>query len=286
MSSSPVAIVTGGGSGIGFAIAEHLIQFYGYKVAIFDMDEHRIKESGIQLGDHCLAVHVDVTDYDQQAKAFLKTWEWGGCRLDSVYLNAGIGDTDSLYKDFAIDEQTALPRPLDLRTMDVNLNAVIQGIHLARHFFSEKNTIRGGQIVVTASMFGLYPTHAVPLYSTSKHAVVGLVRSLAPVYAKDSISINALCPALVDTHIIREDIMRQWDPKQLTPLSTILKGIDTIILGDKQLTGKTLELSLGDVNVASQPAFTHPNQKFLCDQDVLWEMVAEPLLPRKPGENI
>lgn len=286
MSSSPVAIVTGGGSGIGFAIAEHLIQFYGYKVAIFDMDERRIKESGIQLGDHCLAVHVDVTDYDQQAKAFLKTWEWGGCRLDSVYLNAGIGDTDSLYKDFAIDEQTGLPRPLDLRTMDVNLNAVIQGIHLARHFFSEKNTIRGGQIVVTASMFGLYPTHAVPLYSTSKHAVVGLVRSLAPVYAKDSISINALCPALVDTHIIREDIMRQWDPKQLTPLSTILKGIDTIILGDKQLTGKTLELSLGDVNVTSQPAFTHPNQKFLCDQDVLWEMVAEPLLPRKPGENI
>lgn len=283
--SSPVAIVTGGGSGIGFAIAEHLIQFHGYKVAIFDLDEQRIQAQAAKLGDNCLALRVDVTDYDKQAKAFLQTWEWGGCRLDSVYLNAGIGDTDSLYKDFNIDEQTGLPKPLDLRAMDVNLTAVIQGIHLARHFFSEKNSIKGGQIVVTSSMYGLYPTHAVPLYSTAKHALVGLVRSLAPVYAKDAMTINALCPALVDTNIISEQVMRLWDPRQFTPLSTVLKAVD-ITLGDKQLTGKTLELSLDDVDITSQPDYTRPNQKFVASQDLFWEMVGEPLLPRKPGENI
>lgn len=283
--SSPVAIVTGGGSGIGFTIAEHLIQFYGYKVAILDLDELRAKDQAAKLGDNCLAVHADVTDYDQQAKAFLQTWEWGGCRLDSVYLNAGIGDTDSLYKDFAIDEQTGLPKPLNLRVMDVNLNAVIQGIHLARHFFAEKNTSKGGQIIVTSSMFGLYPTHAVPLYSTAKHALVGLIRSLAPVYTKDAITINALCPALVDTNIISAEVMRLWDQKHLTPLSTVLKAVD-IMLGDKQLTGKTLELSLDNVDVTSQPDYTRPNQQFVASQDLLWEMVGEPLLPRKPGDNV
>ena len=283
--TSPVASVTGGGSGIGFAIAEHLIQVHGYKVAIFDLDEQRTREQAVKLGDNCLAIHVDVTNYDQQAKAFLQTWEWGGCRLDSVYLNAGIGDTDSMYKDFSIDEQTGLPAPLNLRVMDVNLTAVIQGIHLARHFFAEKNSTKGGQIIATASMYGLYPTHAVPLYSTSKHALVGLVRSLAPVYARDSITINALCPALVDTNIIQAEVMRQWDQTQLTPLSTVLKAVDTM-LGDKQLTGKTLELSLSDVDVTTQPDFTTANQKFVASQDLLWERVGKPLLPRKPGENI
>ncbi|KAI5368361.1 Putative short-chain dehydrogenase/reductase SDR, NAD(P)-binding domain superfamily [Septoria linicola] len=281
---SPVALVTGGGSGIGLAVAEHLIQFHGYKVAILDLVEERVKEAAIKLGDNCLALCVDITDYQAQAKAFLQTWEWGGCRLDFVFLNAGIGDSDSLYLDSSIDPQTDLPLPLNLRVFDVNLNAVLQGIHLARHFFSDKNSIKGGRIVVTASMLGLYPNHSIPMYSSTKHALVGLVRSLAPVYAKDAITVNALCPALIETNIMAEHVRPMWDRKQLTPLNTALKAMDMVV-ADKKLTGKTMELSLENVDLKTQPEYSTENIRWVCEQHTLWETVAEPVLPRKPGQN-
>src|ERR1700760_916611 len=83
---APVAIVTGGASGIGLGIAEHLIQFHGYRVAILDMDESRVKEQSDRLGSqHCLGLEVDVTDYNQQAQAFVKAFEWGGNRLDLFF---------------------------------------------------------------------------------------------------------------------------------------------------------------------------------------------------------
>src|SRR5699024_24512 len=58
-----------------------------------------------------------------------------------------------------------------------------------------------GQIVVTASLAGLFANPMDPLYAATKHAVVGLVRSLAPVLGPQGISINALCPAATDTPI-------------------------------------------------------------------------------------
>ena len=177
--STPIALVTGGGNGIGLAVAEHLVNFHGYQVAILDIDPKRAKEQSSRIGQGCLGIHADVTNYDQLAQAFQQTFEWGGNRLDLFFANAGISDTDSLYKDTAIDEKTGLPRPLNIKTIDVNLNAVIQGVHLARHFFLEKNNKKGGHIVATSSVIGLYPNHALPLYAASKHGIVGLVRSLA-----------------------------------------------------------------------------------------------------------
>lgn len=287
--STPVALITGGASGIGFAVAEHLVQFHGYKVAICDIVEARVKSQSAALGpEHCLGLCVDVTDYDTLAKAFVQTYEWAGNRLDLVYLNAGIGDTDSLYKDLNIDSQTGLPKPVNLKVLDVNLNAVINGINLARHFFLEKMQTRGGKIVVTSSVLGIYPNHSLPLYVASKHALVGLVRSLAPVYAKDHISINALSPTLVETNLMPEAIRPLWDRSQLTPLGTALKAFDQILAGSGgkvMMTGQVLELSLDEVVGKSRPEFSTANIKWMCEQGALWEAVMEPHLPRKPGEN-
>ncbi|PPJ57018.1 hypothetical protein CBER1_00479 [Cercospora berteroae] len=283
--SSPVAFITGGGSGIGLAVAEHLIQFYGYRVAIADIVGERAKEQAARLGDNCLGLHLDISDYSAQANAFLKTWEWGGCRLDLVFLNAGIGDSDTLYKDSAVDQQTGLPAPINLRVFDVNLNAVIQGIHLARHFFSERNNNTGGRIVVTSSMLGLYPNHSIPLYTASKHALIGLVRSLAPVYIKDRITINALCPAIIETALMPAHMAALWDRQQLTPLNTALKAVDAI-LADNRLNGNAIELSLDELIFKPKQEYSTSNIKFACEQHLLWEKVAEPNLPRAPGKNI
>ena len=74
--STPVALITGGGSGIGLAVAEHLIRFHGFKVAIADIVQERVTEQASRLGsDSCLALHLDVTDYDSLCKAFVQTFE-------------------------------------------------------------------------------------------------------------------------------------------------------------------------------------------------------------------
>ncbi|KAF2772918.1 NAD(P)-binding protein, partial [Teratosphaeria nubilosa] len=182
--SQPVALVTGGGSGIGLAVTEHLTNFHGYKVAVLDINAERgqAEVDSLNAGsDNCLFLHVDVTTYDQQAQAFKQIYEWGGNRLDLFFANAGIGDTDSIYKNlYGIDEATGLPKTLHLTCLDVNLNAVLQGIHLARHFFELRG--KGGKIVITSSCAGVYHLHAAPQYTASKCALVGLVRATAPVF--------------------------------------------------------------------------------------------------------
>ena len=283
---SPVALVTGGASGIGLAVTEHLIHHHGYKVAIVDIVPERVKEQSERLGSAaCLGIQADISDYDQQANAFLQTFEWGGNRLDLSFANAGIGDYDSLYKDMQVDENTGLPMPLNLRTLDVNLNAVFQGIHLARHLFCEKNNKKGGRIVATSSVAGLYPLYALPIYTASKHGIVGLVRALAPIYLKDNISVNALNPALVDTNLMPKHVAEKFkDPRNWTAMSTVLKAFDAI-LADKDLTGQTMELTTGEVVFKQQPDYSRQNIEWMFGMTDMWEEVCEPLLPRKPGEN-
>ncbi|KAK3680267.1 hypothetical protein LTR78_000645 [Recurvomyces mirabilis] len=257
--AKPVALITGGGSGIGLAVAEHLINFYGYKVAILDVHAERGKtESGrINAGaDNCLFLQADVSDYDQQAKAFQQAFEWGGNRLNFFHANAGIGDSDSMYKDMQdIDATTGLPRPLELRIMDVNLNAVLQGVHLARHFFA-KNSSPGGRIVITSSCLGIYPNHCLPLYTAAKHALVGLVRATAPVYLGMGITINALNPNLIETNLMPAEVRSLWDRHGLTPMNTAIKAIDAIMT-DKNMTGQTIELALDEIVFSKAQPYTY-----------------------------
>jgi len=74
----------------------------------------------------------------------------------------------------------------------------------------------GAAIVVTASLAGITPYSVDPLYAMSKHAVVGLVRSLGPTLAERDIKINALCPGGIDTNIIPEH-QRTADARFMTP---------------------------------------------------------------------
>lgn len=264
-----------------------------------------MKRESERLGSsNCLGIHVDITDYNQQANAFIQTFEWGSNRLDLFFANAGIGDTDSLYLDaYGLDEQTGLPKPLDLRTVNVNLDAVIQGIHISRHIFTEKNSKPGGKIITSSSVVGIYANHPMPLYSTSKAGVVGLVRALAPVYLKDKITINCLCPTLIETNLMPKHMVREFHvPEETTPMSTALKAIDRVVQ-DHSLTGQIMELTLNEVVFKQKPEYSRKNIKWMFDQSEMWERVCAPVgessfmkrnnadtivfkgLPRKPGDN-
>ncbi|EME86093.1 uncharacterized protein MYCFIDRAFT_39928 [Pseudocercospora fijiensis CIRAD86] len=283
--ASPVALITDGASGIDVAVAEHLIQFHEYKVAISDIFKSRVQEQITALGtDLCLGICFDVADYSALAKAFIRCYERGGNRIALVYLNAGIGDTDSLYNDLHIVSNAGLPAPVDLRVMDVNLHAVINAINPGRYFILEENERRSGEIAVTSSVLGLYPNHSISPYTASKHALVGLVRALAPVNAKDNISINAILSTMIDTNLMPEAIRPLWRRDHLTSLSTALKAFDAI-LADAKMTGRVVELVLDEVIMNPLAEYTRPNIRWTCEQDCSWKSEMGPIRPWTPGQN-
>ena len=150
--SKPVALVTGGASGIGLAATKHLIS-RGHLVAIIDINAELGKVEAEKLKDDCIFVHADISNYSQQARAMKQAFEWGGGRLDVFLANAGIADTQSVYKEGELDDE-GIPKPLDTRVFDVNLNAVVQGVWLFKHF-AKRNLTPGGLIIVTASIVGI-----------------------------------------------------------------------------------------------------------------------------------
>nr|WP_090277497.1 SDR family NAD(P)-dependent oxidoreductase [Mycolicibacterium komanii]CRL72051.1 short-chain dehydrogenase/reductase SDR [Mycolicibacterium komanii] len=182
-----VALVTGGGSGIGRAAAQRL-SAEGMRVCVLDIDEHAARAVAEPLGG--LALACDVADPDQVAATFARcVQELGG--LDLALLNAGItirwsGDIGSL--DLA-----------DYRkSLGVNLDGVVYGVATAvRTMRSLADGDRA--ILATASLAGLMPWHPDPVYSLGKHAVVGLMRSVAPGLAAERIAVHTICPGITET---------------------------------------------------------------------------------------
>src|SRR5439155_16297615 len=99
------------------------------------------------------------------------------------------------------------------RAMRANIDGVVYGVReLAARLMPE-----GGSIVATASLAGLVPTPMDPIYSLTKHAVVGFVRSCAPQLAARGIRINALCPGFTDTPIVAEEVRGTIDVPLMEP---------------------------------------------------------------------
>ena len=182
-----VALVTGGASGIGFAVSRRLREA-GADVVIADVDEARAHEVATGIG--AVAVRCDAGSLaDNRAAVGETVRRFGG--LDIAFLNAGVGEHGPL--DDAFDEARYR------RMVATNLDGVVFGVAAALPALRERG---GGDIIATASLAGLTPMPADPVYTATKHAVVGLVRSLAPTHLVDGIRVNALCPGFADTAIL------------------------------------------------------------------------------------
>jgi 15-hydroxyprostaglandin dehydrogenase (NAD) len=156
--SKPVAIITGAGSGIGEAVAEHMYS-KGYKVVVADMNPTTGEKVASTLGPDATFVQTDVSSYQSQAQLFQRADEWGGNRLDFCHANAGVDDRQILYdaeKREELDEDGLL-KPLNTKTMAVNLEAVIQGLWLFKYYVrrSKKSGGGKGKFVATSSAAGL-----------------------------------------------------------------------------------------------------------------------------------
>jgi NAD(P)-dependent dehydrogenase (short-subunit alcohol dehydrogenase family) len=181
-----VVLITGAASGIGAAVAKRCAG-RGSRVVLADIDEDRGRTVAADL--HASFVRADVGSYaDNIALVEAVVAEHG--RIDVVHLNAGMIGTTSIGDTF----DPAAYR----RVLNVNLDSVVFGVQAA---LPALRAAGGGAIVVTASAAALRPSIEV-IYSATKSAVIGLVRSLAPVLESDGITVNALCPGIVDTPLI------------------------------------------------------------------------------------
>ncbi|MFC7331331.1 SDR family NAD(P)-dependent oxidoreductase [Marinactinospora rubrisoli] len=185
-----VALITGGGSGIGEAVARR-IAAAGGRVVVADIDTENGRRVAEAVGGH--HVQADVADPAANEAAVAVALERYG-RLDIAHLNAGTGTGTLGGPDAALDVEA------HRRGVSVNLDGVVYGAHAAVPALQASG---GGAILVTASLAGLIPSPGNVTYTATKHAVVGVVRSLAPVLTPHHITVNALCPGFVDTPLVR-----------------------------------------------------------------------------------
>jgi NAD(P)-dependent dehydrogenase (short-subunit alcohol dehydrogenase family) len=190
--SGKVAVVTGGGSGIGLATATRLAGA-GASVAVVDLDGGSAERVAADLGG--LGVQADVGRSEAWPGIVeAVTARFGG--IDLAHLNAGVTTGES--------DVAAITDEIYRRAVGVNVDGVFFGVRALVPALAERG---GGAIVATASLAGLIGFSPDPVYCLTKHAVVGLVRSLVPQLAEHGITINAVCPSIVDTPLI--DDMRE-----------------------------------------------------------------------------
>lgn len=179
------ALITGGSSGIGLA-AVRLFAAEGAHVAVADLQPP-------PDGTADLFIEADVADSSAwPAVVEQVTARLGG--IDVGWLNAGVTCAESDIAVLTDDEYHRVTR--------VNIDQVVFGTReLVRHMRGRG----GGSIIATASIAGItgFPTD--PIYTMTKHAVVGLVRSLGPLLEPDGIRINAVNPGITDTPMITRE---------------------------------------------------------------------------------
>src|SRR5690242_7297444 len=185
-----VALITGGASGLGRAIVERFID-EGANVAILDRARERSAEMAKRLGQRVEAVVGDVTVLADNHRAVAETVKRFG-QLDCFVGNAGIWDFNMSLADLPDDQIGAAFDEL----FSVNVKGYLLG---AKAAYRELAKTRGC-IIYTVSNAGLYPCGGGPLYTASKHAVVGLIRQLAYELAP-KIRVNGAAPGAIPTDL-------------------------------------------------------------------------------------
>jgi NAD(P)-dependent dehydrogenase (short-subunit alcohol dehydrogenase family) len=197
-----VAIVTGGGAGIGRAIAERFAR-EGAVVVIAEIDRARGEDAERairQAGGKAYFVATDVSD-EAQVKAMAGA-ALGQCgRIDVLCNNAAI----------ALFGQEARAHELSNETWDRTMAVNLRGYWLTSKYVIPAMLAQGGgSIIHVASPTGLFGFTRLTAYSTSKGGVVGLMRAMGADYAPDHIRVNAIVPGTIDTPMNAEEFT---DPK-------------------------------------------------------------------------
>jgi len=186
------ALVTGGGSGIGKAVAFALAR-HGANVVVNDLKQdvaQSVVDEITDAGGKAVAVAGDVGKAgDVKVAVDTAVAEFGGLNL--AFNNAGIGGPQGPIHDIDIDEYLTL--------MDVNLHSVFYGM---KYEIPPMLEAGGGAIVNMSSILGLVGEPVAIPYTAAKHGVTGMTKAAAISYAGQGIRINSIHPGYIDTPLL------------------------------------------------------------------------------------
>lgn len=196
-----IAIITGGGSGIGLATARAFCQ-EGAKVILFGRRKEKIQKAADELDGSAIAVQGDMTnngDLDQLINETLHNFKG----IDILVNNAGLFNGAPLHEisDSQWDEM-----------MDINIRSVFQ---LTKRVLPVMMAQKNGSIIHISSILGLIAVPQVAAYNVSKGALNQFNRSIAVEYGSYGIRSNSICPGLIETDMTAdlmkdENLMKEW----------------------------------------------------------------------------
>ena len=186
------ALITGGGTGIGAAAAQHLND-EGAKLSLLGRRLEPLRAVAEGFGG--AAIQCDVTDPDRIRVAFDEARAANG-PIDCLIVNAGIAESAPFHK---------MTRESWDRIMATNLTA---SFDCARAAIGDLLKSDNGRLVFVASVASLRGVPYAAHYAASKHGLLGLMRSLAAEYAKTNLTVNAVCPGYVDTPMTDQSVAR------------------------------------------------------------------------------
>ena len=201
------AVITGGASGIGLAVAKRIVEEGGSAV-IWDQDQAKLDAAARELGSRASAAKLDLTDPEAVERATAAA-EAALDHIDVLVCSAGVAGLNALVVDYPIEEWK--------KVFDVNVN----GLFYCNRFVARSMKARGyGRIVNIASIAGKEGNPTASAYSASKAAVIGLTKSLGKELAKNGVCVNAITPATIETPMLAQvsqahiDYMRSKIPME------------------------------------------------------------------------
>ena len=219
------AFITGGASGIGAEMARRFTR-EGASVVIADVNDTLGKTIAVEVGGEY--VHLDVTDSTAWEKITTTHKPF-----DIVCLNAGVATKTDVFGATVDYPFQHLDNDSYQHIMSINVDGVVFG---ARAVIPGMVDRKSGHILVTASLAGIVAIAADPIYGLTKHAMVGLTKSLGAALEPHGVCVSALCPAFLDTPLLSDNTRKN--------LSLLGLGImDVSIAGDLAMRALTERVS-------------------------------------------